>query len=103
MNGTGESTLDRRMDSFEKALLEIKNDQKKGFKRLSKELEGLKVGIHGNEEHDQIGYRQRINQLEDKVDDHEDFKKKILLIASLIGAGATVLMNIGINLLRMIF
>lgn len=93
-------SIDKRMDSFERALLEMKNEQKQGFEKLSKEIEGLKTGIHGNKEHDQIGYRQRISELETKVQDHEEFKKKITWIVSLIGAGATVLMNIAINLLK---
>lgn len=90
--------IDTRMDSFEEAIKEMRRDQQKGFDRLSHEIEGLKTGIHGNKEHDQIGYRQRINGLEEKVTEHEEFKKKILLIVSLITSLATVLINILIQL-----
>ena len=91
--------IDSRMDSFERAILEMKNEQKQGFEKLSKEIEGLKTGIHGNKEHDQIGYRQRISELEVKVQDHDEFKKKALQIISLVTGFVSVLANIAIYLL----
>ena len=91
--------IDSRMDSFERAILEMKNEQKQGFEKLSKEIEGLKTGIHGNKEHDQIGYRQRISELEVKVHDHDEFKKKALQLISLVTGFVSVLANIAIYLL----
>ena len=86
-------SIDSRMNSFEKAILEMKTDQKQGFEKLSKEIEGLKTGIHGNKEHDQLGYRQRISSLENTVNSHEEFKKKALHLISLITAGVSFLAN----------
>ena len=93
-------SIDNRMDSFEKAILEMKTDQKQGFEKLSKEIEGLKTGIHGNSEHDQLGYRQRINELESQTKglqekdlEHDEFKKKVLFVASMIGGAVTLLVN----------
>lgn len=86
MSNTGKS-IDQRMDTLERKLED-------GFDKLSEEIRGLKIGIHGNEEHDQIGYRQRILALEEKVGTHEEFKKKITWLVSLIGAGASVVINL---------
>ena len=89
-----------RMESFERELQQIKRDQKKGFQELRNSIDKLNTGIHGTEEHDQVGYRQRIARVEENQRELLDFKKKIMFIASLIGAGAGTVITILINIFQ---
>ena len=93
MNTDEIKQIDKRMDSIEGVIREMRRDQKEGFDRLSKEVEGLKSGIHGNEEHDQDGYRQRISRLEGNVSELKEFKKKILYLVSAITSIVTLVAN----------
>ena len=100
MNTDEIKQIEKRMDSLESVIREMRKDQMDGFNRLSKEVESLKSGIHGNEEHDQEGYRQRITRLEGNVSDLKEFKKKILYLASAIGSIVTLLVNAFILLFK---
>lgn len=89
-----------RMERFEKELQQFKREQKEGFESLRASIDKLNTGIHGTEEHDQVGYRQRIKKVEDNQKELLEFKKKIMLIASLIGAGSGTVITIVINIFQ---
>ena len=90
---SAERSYTEQVKHFSNVVNELKEEQKRGFDKLSKDIEGLKMGIHGNKEHDQLGYRQRISSLENTVENHEEFKKKALQLISLITGGVSLVAN----------
>lgn len=77
---TTEQTISQRLDTFEKHLLK----QQECLEDLAKSVDRIHLGIQGNREHDQPGYKDRIARLETSVENLTEFKKKIQYTTSAI-------------------
>jgi len=72
--------LGQRLDKLEEHLVQVSET----LEGIVKSVTAINIGIQGNNDHDQLGYRHRIKKLEDEVGEIQDFKKKIQYTASAI-------------------
>lgn len=84
-----ESSLQKRLDTFEEHLIK----QGKTLDSLVSAVDRINIGIQGNREHDQPGYKDRIASLERAVSELTEFKKKIQYTTSLIAFIASSAVN----------
>jgi len=81
--------FDKRFDRIEEHLV----SHTKSLEGLTRSVEAINTGIHGNREHDQPGYKDRILALERSVDDLTELKKKIQYKVSVIAVMLSFVVN----------
>lgn len=82
-------SIEQRLDRMEEHLTR----HSECLEEITKSIEAVNVGIQGNREHDQPGYKQRILTLERDVADLNDLKKKIQYKVSVIAVMLSFVVN----------
>ena len=92
--------ITQQMQNFDSRLERLEESQERGFERVHEALKDLKSHkgeteseLLGNEKYNRPGIVQMVKTNKDDIDDLKDFKKKILQLVSLIGAGISFLAN----------
>ena len=95
------------MKNFDSRLKRLEESQERGFERVHEALKDLKSHkgeteseLLGNEKYKRPGIVQMVKTNRDDIDDLRDFKKKIIQLVSLIGAGISLLANAAIYFLN---
>jgi hypothetical protein len=81
--------LHKRLDELEQHMVGVSET----LSGLVETVSAINTGIQGNNEHDQLGYRHRIKNLEDEVVEIKEYKKKIQYAVGAITAMASFIVN----------
>ena len=82
-------SIEQRLDRMEEHLTR----HSECLEEITRSIEAVNIGIQGNREHDQPGYKQRILTLERDVADLNDLKKKIQYKVSVIAVMLSFVVN----------
>jgi len=82
-------SIEQRLDRMEEHLTR----HSECLEEITKSIEAVNIGIQGNREHDQPGYKQRILTLERDVAELNDLKKKIQYKVSVIAVMLSFVVN----------
>ena len=82
-------SIEQRLDRMEEHLTR----HSECLEEITKSIEAVNIGIQGNREHDQPGYKQRILHLERDVAELNDLKKKIQYKVSVIAVMLSFVVN----------
>ena len=82
-------SIEQRLDRMEEHLTR----HSECLEEITRSIEAVNIGIQGNREHDQPGYKQRILTLERDVADLNELKKKIQYKVSVIAVMLSFVVN----------